>query len=178
MEPKAGWSAMVHVTRFEPEVVQAIARHLRQGNLDQTETTPMKAVVSHGVTLGSRYQKAEELEAMDVMVEGVDPRLCGAMAAIWCDSKATRTYLVTMKGRFGEVARLIAAQLGRRDRRSGAPCGWCKGHRPSRRSEASSEAFFPHPGDRRRVSASLCHWTRERIDYSGMKRGSRFVYLD
>jgi hypothetical protein len=103
---------MVHVTRFEPEVVQAIARHLRQGNLDQTETTPMKAVVSHGVTLGSRYQKAEELEAMDVMVEGVDPRLRGAMAAIWCDSKATRTYLVTLKGRFGEVARLIAAQLG------------------------------------------------------------------
>jgi hypothetical protein len=89
-----------------------MATHLRQGNLDQTETTPMKAVVSHGVTLGSRYQKAEELEAMDVMVEGVDPRLCGAMAAIWCDSKATRTYLVTLKGRFGEVARLIAAQLG------------------------------------------------------------------
>jgi hypothetical protein len=104
-------TAMVHVTRFEPEVVRSIAQRFWSGSLLKVATTPMKTVIVFGVILSSRYQKADDLERMGAMLEGVDRELRCEIAAIWCDSEETRTYIGTLKGRYHDLAKLVAAQL-------------------------------------------------------------------
>jgi hypothetical protein len=101
---------MVYVTRFEPEVIQTLARRLWHGSEERVPTTPVWKAVVHGVTLRSRYRKVEDFTRMGAMLESVEPRWRSAILDIWCDSIPAR-YRVTLRGRFREVAQLIGDQL-------------------------------------------------------------------
>jgi hypothetical protein len=73
---------MVHVSRFEPEVIQTLARRFWQGSEERVPTTPVWKVVVHGVTLRSRYRKVEDFTRMGGMLDSVEPRWRGAILDI------------------------------------------------------------------------------------------------
>jgi hypothetical protein len=100
---------MASITRYEPEVIAVIAERHYRGNREQVPTTALKMVMSYGVMLSSRYQKAEELELMSTMVEFLPPGSRSQIAAIWCVSRPTRTFVVTLRNGSVEAA---AADIG------------------------------------------------------------------
>jgi hypothetical protein len=99
------------MTRLEPEVIRSMAEHLRYKDGERELTRPVLSVEAHGVTLSSEEQTLNEIETMILMVEAVDLRLRGVIAAIWCEGKAPHTYVVTLKAAFSKVAQLIAPRL-------------------------------------------------------------------
>jgi hypothetical protein len=99
------------MTRFEPEVIRSMAEHLQYEDGERELTRPLQAVEAHGVALSGQSLTAEELEIMVLMVEAVDLRLRGVIAAIGCEGKAPHSYVVTLKAAFSRVAQLIAPRL-------------------------------------------------------------------
>jgi hypothetical protein len=99
------------MTRFEPEVIQSMAEHLRYEDGERLSARSPQAAETHSVALGGLTLTAEEFAIMVAMVEAVDLRLRGVIAAIWCEGKASCAYVVTLKAAFSKVAQLIAPQL-------------------------------------------------------------------
>lgn len=107
----------------EPEVIQAATRKQPFGDDEKVPTTALKGLEVHGAFLSSRYDKAHELEAMAWMVEGVEPDLRQYIENIWCDSKATACYSVTLKECDDETAKEIIPTAATADSR-GIPIGF------------------------------------------------------
>jgi hypothetical protein len=57
----------------------------------------------------SRYSKADELEAMRAMVLELPAQLLAEVTEVWCDSKATHCYTVTV--RRWDVAKAVAQRM-------------------------------------------------------------------
>jgi hypothetical protein len=102
---------MVMVARYEPEVIAFIAATYYRGSDEKVPTTALRTMSLHGVMLSSRYQKAEELEFMAAMVELLSSEIRSRIAAIWCDSKTARKFLVTLRDGFVEAAAEIGVWL-------------------------------------------------------------------
>ena len=98
------------IPRFEPEVVAAGAKK-RGGDDEKVPTTSIDCLEVHGVVLTSRYGKAHEFEIMSKMVEAVDEELRPFIESMYCDSKATSCYDVTLAPVSKTKAALIATQL-------------------------------------------------------------------
>jgi hypothetical protein len=110
------------VPRHEPEVVAARAGRDHRGDEEKVPTTAIKSLIIHGVTISSRYGKADELEVMAAMVAGVVPPLRSAIRSIWCDSSAN-VYAIMLDNCSNRTGEQIADQIeatikirGRRDR--------------------------------------------------------------
>jgi hypothetical protein len=97
------------VPRHEPEVLEAAARRLREG--EKLATTALHSVTAFGVVLSSRDQKAEELELMAAVLEGMDPRTRSVVTKAWCDSKAEACYTLTLWRCDNDTARTVADQF-------------------------------------------------------------------
>lgn len=86
---------------------------------EKAPTTPVAAVIIRGVKITSRYQKQHELELMARVVSALPtPQLTG-LASLWCDSKATASYIAEMKPGFDreELTFPLVAELSRQFRR-------------------------------------------------------------
>jgi hypothetical protein len=91
------WSIdMVKVPRLEAEVVNAAARRYG-GDTEKVPTTALRGVTVRGVTLSSRYSKADELEEMGRVIEIMTDDIAAAIESVFCDSKACADYLVTLR---------------------------------------------------------------------------------
>lgn len=97
------------IPRFEPEVVQAIAA--KRGDLERTATTSLKSFEAYGVSLSSRYNKAEEYQLMVRMLEDVPALLRRSVEAIYCDSKAPLCFTVYLQSGDEEEGRVTAEHL-------------------------------------------------------------------
>jgi hypothetical protein len=99
--------------RHEPEAIDAEARKRWRGDSEKVATTSVKSATVHGVLLESRYDKAHEYDVMAAMVEHLSPSLRSRVRAIFCDSKMTASYAVTLRGdcKVGD-ANEIGRQLG------------------------------------------------------------------
>jgi hypothetical protein len=78
------------IPRREPELIAREAQRLFGGCADKVATTSIRSMVVWGVELTSRYDQADEFEAMRVMVLA----LGGAafvVKSIFCDSNATHS---------------------------------------------------------------------------------------
>jgi hypothetical protein len=84
------------IPRREPELIAREAQRLWRGCTDKVPTTSIRGMVVWGVELTSRYDQADELEAMRAMVMA----LGGAafvVKSIFCDSNATHSYTVVIR---------------------------------------------------------------------------------
>jgi hypothetical protein len=84
------------IPRREPELIAREAQRLWRGCADKVATTSIDRMVVWGVELTSRYQDADEFEAMRAMVLA----LGGAafvVKSIFCDSNATHAYTVLIR---------------------------------------------------------------------------------
>jgi len=99
------------IPRFEPEVIASAARKNWRGDDEKVATTSIKHLDLDGVTISSRYDKADEYEMMASMIEGVAPHLRSLIESLWCDSKATACYSVTLRPCSLAQAREIGRQL-------------------------------------------------------------------
>jgi len=88
--------SQIIVPKFEPEVIEATARKLFNGNKEKVATTRLNHLMVEGIKLSSRYDKAHELEEMGRMVMAVPERLRASIFSIWCDSKCGRCYTVEL----------------------------------------------------------------------------------
>jgi hypothetical protein len=111
---------MVWVTRFEPEVIEALATRFWDGSEERVPTTPVWKAVVHGVTLRSRYRKVEDLTRMGAMLESVEPPWRSAILDVWCDSIPAR-YRVTLRVNTSEhrVSRRRLPELAKTQHRAG-----------------------------------------------------------
>jgi hypothetical protein len=104
---------MMRIPRHAPEVVAAGARR-RFGDDHKIPTTSLKSVEIHGVKIVSRLRKADELEWMRAFVGVWHPRM-PELRSIYCDSKVTRYFAVTLHswstGAAEFVGRTLAAML-------------------------------------------------------------------
>lgn len=98
------------IPRHEPETIAAAARQWR-GDTEKVPTTSVKGVEVEGVALSSRYDKADEYEAMVSMVETVSAILRKKIKTIFCDSKAQCCYSVELHPCSQREAEEIAYQL-------------------------------------------------------------------
>jgi hypothetical protein len=85
------------IPRHEPEVVEAIAakRHYRDD--EKVATTSLDHLIVRGVTITSRYQKADELDLMRALILALPPPFYILVKSIWCDSKASCCYSVVLR---------------------------------------------------------------------------------
>jgi hypothetical protein len=81
----------------DPEIILAEAQRRYRGCTDKVATTSLSGLVVCGVMLASRYSKADELEAMRTMVLELPAQLRAEVTEVWCDSKATHCYTVTVR---------------------------------------------------------------------------------
>jgi hypothetical protein len=95
----------------EPEVVAAEARKKWHGNAEKVATTSIKMLKIDGVEITSRYCRALEFELMRDMVLALSPRWRAIMKSIFCDSKATDCFSVTMRRWDPRLATEIGKQL-------------------------------------------------------------------
>jgi hypothetical protein len=89
-------STSIPIPRREPELIAREAQRLWRGCTDKVATTSIDRLVVWGVELTSRYQDADELEAMRAMVMA----LGGAafvVRSIFCDSRFTHSYVVLIR---------------------------------------------------------------------------------
>ncbi len=100
------------VPRFEPEVIAAAVQK-RHGDDEKVATTSITALEVEGVQLTSRYNKADEYDAMTALVLGVEARLRVFIESIWCDSKACACYSIQLRpcttGQANDVSRQLEA---------------------------------------------------------------------
>ena len=101
------------VPRHEPEVVQRDADKRHFGDDEKCPTTSLRELIAHGVSLSSRYHKADELETMAMMVDALPRDLRARIESIWCDSKASATYSVSLRDCPTWLAMAIGHQLER-----------------------------------------------------------------
>jgi len=57
----------------------------------------VEAVTLYGVRIQSRYGKRAEYRAMSMMVKALSPTQRRAVLSVWCDSKAQKTYAVSLR---------------------------------------------------------------------------------
>jgi len=84
------------IPRFEPEVIASKMRGKPSWHHEKVATTPLRNLRVQGVSLTSRYDKADELEEMTRMIQGLPMHLTGMVKSIFCDSKATYCYEVDL----------------------------------------------------------------------------------
>ena len=101
----------VTVIRRRESDVQAEADAKFLGDTEKVPTTIVSCTRVFGVELQSRYGKAHEIEQMIGMVQGLSPSLRLFMKSLYCDSKATRSYLVGMRPWSASIARQIGEAL-------------------------------------------------------------------
>jgi hypothetical protein len=94
----------------EPEIILAEANRRYYGDTERVATTTLRrSLTVCGVYISSRYVKADELEAMRAMVLELPAQLRAEVAEVWCDSKASHCYTVTV--RRWSVAKTIAHRM-------------------------------------------------------------------
>jgi hypothetical protein len=93
----------------EPEIILAEAKLRYRGDTDKVATTTLPGLMVCGVDIISRYGKADELEAMRAMVLALPAQLRAEVAEVWCDSKASHCYTVTV--RRWSVAKAVAQRM-------------------------------------------------------------------
>lgn len=98
------------VPRLELAAIEAEAKK-RRGDHEKVATTPIRKMDVEGVSIASRYNKADEFDSMAGMVRGVNEHLRPLIKSIFCDSKATATYSIELKPCSHRQARAIADQL-------------------------------------------------------------------
>jgi hypothetical protein len=86
---------MTTVPKHEPEVIKAGARRYR-GDEDKVATTAVRKLMVDQSEIISRYDKADELEVMRAMAQGLPASVRRHVRSIFCDSKASACYTVTM----------------------------------------------------------------------------------
>ena len=64
----------------------------------------------HGVTLTSRYDKAHEYDEMAAIIEALPPELCCLIESVFCDSKATASFIVELRS--SDVPSAVARRIG------------------------------------------------------------------
>jgi hypothetical protein len=99
------------VPRHEPEVIKAKADQIYGGNAEKVSTTSLNDATLLGVKISSRYGKAHEIETMMAMIRALQPAHVEMVKSIFCDSKATDCYSVTLRFWNREAAMQIAAGL-------------------------------------------------------------------
>lgn len=105
------------VPRFEPEVVQAIANKKHPVDREKVATTALSCFSAHGVGLSSRWNKAEELQQMAQMLEGVSAPFRQIIESIYCDSKAEAVFTIILKQCDKEDAEIAVEQFAAACRR-------------------------------------------------------------
>jgi hypothetical protein len=95
----------------EPEVIASEARKKWHGNSEKVATTSIKELNIDGVNIISRYCQAHEFELMRDMMLTLPPQQRAAVAAIFCDSKCTFCFSVTLRHWNRELATKIGKQL-------------------------------------------------------------------
>jgi hypothetical protein len=101
------------IPRHEPEVVEATARKLYRGDNEKVSTTSIRSLKVTGVSITSRYDKADELEEMRAMILALPASLRKTVVSIFCDSKASCNYNVTVKNWDEDKARDIGRRIER-----------------------------------------------------------------
>lgn len=99
------------VPEFEPEVVQAAADRLFMGDPEKIPTTSIGGLVHRGVSLTSRYGKADDYRAMMRIVDALREEDARAVSAVFCDSKAGSCYALRADvddDRLGPLARAFS----------------------------------------------------------------------
>lgn len=79
--------------------------------MEKVATTALKNAVVGGVDLSSRYGKAAELELMAKVVMALLPSDRSMLETIFCDSKATCSFSVTMTPAPEAEVRRVAERL-------------------------------------------------------------------
>lgn len=104
---------MVKVPRFEPEVIKAAVDKRLDGDDEKIATTALKELVVEGVKISSRYDKAHEYDVLSRVVQEMPKDLRWLVQEVFCDSKATCTYSVTLRqwDFVDEVAKYFNAAL-------------------------------------------------------------------
>jgi hypothetical protein len=86
----------INIPTYEPEIIKAEAEKRWRGDDEKVASTAIQAVKYKGIKLESRYQKADEFEAMAAGVDAL-PMYCEArIKSVYCDSKATLCYIIKM----------------------------------------------------------------------------------
>ena len=93
------------IPRLEPE-----AARNRHGCDDEVPTTSMRDFVFEGVKIRSRYRKAHEYELVVEMIAALPAELRDFVQSIFCDSKATFVFSVTLRS----WAKARAQEIGQR----------------------------------------------------------------
>ena len=78
-------------------MIRAEAAKKWHGCDDKVATTSTQDFLFEGVKICSRYRKADEYELMVEMIAALPAKLRGFVQSIFCDSKATYTFSVTMR---------------------------------------------------------------------------------
>jgi hypothetical protein len=84
------------VPRHEPETIKALADKQYRGDDWKVPTTSLKKWMEGRVHIISRYDKADEFETMSAMVRSLPPDLFKITRTVFCDSKTTASYSVTI----------------------------------------------------------------------------------
>jgi len=84
------------IPRYSPAILKQMAGP-RGGDLEKVPTTPIRELVINGVSIDSRYQKADELEIMCGMILSLPGTMPDGIKQIWCDSKANNCYTVSLR---------------------------------------------------------------------------------
>ena len=98
------------IPRFEPEVIEATAKRRYRGDTEKVATTSIRAVTERGVSITSRYNKADEYELMLTMVRSLSWPLRDQVKSIFCDSKAS-VFTVSLRIWNVDSARAIGREL-------------------------------------------------------------------
>jgi hypothetical protein len=101
----------VLVPRFEPEVIEAAARKHYRGDPEKVATTSVPELMYRGVAITSRYGKADELETMAAMLDGISPDLWRYIDTLSCNSRIGNSYFVGLRRCNPSHGREIGAQL-------------------------------------------------------------------
>jgi hypothetical protein len=82
------------IPRFEPEVVDKVARKLWRGDHEKVPTTSLKSLTIRGVELTSRYGKAEEFETMAAVLSLMPYYVVEGIKGVFCNSKMGSHYSI------------------------------------------------------------------------------------
>ena len=85
------------IPQFEPEVIAAVANRHWRGNTEKVATTSIREWLVDQIAITSRYRKANELEIMAEMVEGISSNLKVFVESLYCDSKVSACYTITLR---------------------------------------------------------------------------------
>ncbi len=99
------------IPKHEPEVVAAGTKKHR-GDSEKVSTTGIRVLEVEGVSLLSRYNKAEELALMRDVLISVEPGLRRFVESMYCDSKGCACYDVVLHECTSDNVLRIADQFG------------------------------------------------------------------